>query len=57
MGLGGNEIHDEGVQHLADALKTNTNLKSLGLGGNLIGQFTVVILMVIIINYNIIINS
>ncbi len=54
MGLGGNEIHDEGVQHLADALKTNTNLKSLGLGGNLIGQFTVVILMVIIINYNII---
>ena len=39
--MGGNEIHDEGAGHLADALKINTKLKSLGLGGNLIGWFFV----------------
>ena len=39
LGLGGNEIHDDGAVHLADALKANSKLKSLGLGGNLIGQF------------------
>ena len=37
LGLGGNEIHDEGAGHLANALKLNTRLESLGLGGNLIG--------------------
>lgn len=37
LGLGGNEIHDDGAVHLADSLKGNTKLKSLGLGGNLIG--------------------
>lgn len=34
IGLGGNEIRDEGAIHLAEALKVNTGLKSLGLGGN-----------------------
>ena len=34
IGLGGNEIHDEGAIHLARALKVNKQLKSLGLGGN-----------------------
>lgn len=38
LGLGGNEIQDEGMKKLADALKTNTRLTSLGLGGNQIGQ-------------------
>lgn len=38
LGLGGNEIHDEGATYLAEALKRNTRLESLGLGGNLIGQ-------------------
>lgn len=34
IGLGGNEIRDEGATHLAEALKVNSGLKSLGLGGN-----------------------
>lgn len=34
IGLGGNDIHDEGALHLAKALKVNKQLKSLGLGGN-----------------------
>ena len=34
IGLGGNDIHDEGALHLAEALKVNKQLKSLGLGGN-----------------------
>ena len=38
LGLGGNDIHDEGAIHLAQALKTNTRLCSLGLGGNQIGR-------------------
>lgn len=38
LGLGGNEIHSEGAIHLADALKVNVKLRSLGLGGNLIGE-------------------
>ena len=38
LGLGGNDIHDEGAIHLAQALKTNMRLCSLGLGGNQIGR-------------------
>ena len=38
IGLGGNDIHDEGVEHLANALKSNSKLQSLGLGGNQIGM-------------------
>ena len=34
LGLGGNEIHDEGASHLALALRANRRLRSLGLGGN-----------------------
>ena len=37
LGLGGNEIHNEGAAHLALALRTNRRLRSLGLGGNQIG--------------------
>lgn len=37
IGLGGNDIHDEGAIHLAKALLANTQLRSLGLGGNQIG--------------------
>lgn len=40
LGLGGNDIQDEGVKILANALKSNTKLRSLGLGGNQIGQLT-----------------
>ena len=42
IGLGGNDIHDEGASHLAKALMTNTQLRSLGLGGNQIGECTCV---------------
>lgn len=38
LGLGGNEIHNEGVTHLALALQANRRLRSLGLGGNQIGS-------------------
>lgn len=38
LGLGGNEVHDEGATHLAAALKANKRLRSLGLGGNQIGK-------------------
>ena len=38
IGLGGNEIHDDGAMYLAKALKSNMRLESLGLGGNLIGK-------------------
>jgi len=34
IGLGGNEIRDEGAHHLAQSLRFNTTLRSLGLGGN-----------------------
>ena len=49
IGLGGNEIHDEGAGHLADALKINTKLKSLGLGGNLIGWLMITLMTSLII--------
>ena len=42
LGLGGNEIHDEGVAHLALALRNNRRLRSLGLGGNQISAFNIV---------------
>ena len=38
IGLGGNNISDDGASHLAQALKSNTKLSSLGLGGNTIGK-------------------
>ena len=38
LGLGGNEIHNEGAAHLALALRVNRRLRSLGLGGNQIGM-------------------
>ena len=34
IGLGGNDIQDEGAALLATALKSNTHLQCLGLGGN-----------------------
>ena len=34
IGLGGNDIQDEGAVLLATALKANTHLQCLGLGGN-----------------------
>ena len=34
IGLGGNDIQDEGAVLLATALKSNTHLQCLGLGGN-----------------------
>ena len=41
LGLGGNEIHDEGAIHLALALRANRRLRSLGLGGNQIGIYII----------------
>ena len=36
--MDGNEIQDEGIKILAVSLKSNTRLRSLGLGGNQIGK-------------------
>ena len=40
IGLGGNEIQDEGAARLAAALKSNTQLRCLGLGGNQICKYS-----------------
>lgn len=45
LGLGGNEIHDEGVARLALALQANRRLRSLGLGGNQIGILVISLLL------------
>ena len=46
IGLGGNEIHDDGAMYLASALRSNMRLESLGLGGNLIGRSSVIVKLV-----------